>query len=107
MIKELNNLFKRDLEETRATPDDYEVLFSSDIGQRVLIDLMKRYHVGKPSFSFDKQGRVNLEASARSDAAKVIISDIVSRGKLRDSYAEKSKSKKDEGAKLSHAATNI
>ena len=95
--KLLSILLRRD--DNRATPEDYEAVFSSPEGQRVLTDLMIRYRVGRPSFSFDKIGRLDIAASARSDAAKTIISDLVDRGKLRAEEAEKP-SKAKEASKI-------
>ena len=88
MIKQLLSILKR-ADEDRATAEDYEALFSTPEGQRVLTDLAIRYRVGRPSFAFDKLGRVNTKASARSDAAKVIICDLIDRGKLKSQEAQK------------------
>jgi len=108
MIKRILSILRRDNVE-RATPEDYQAVFSSPEGQRVLADLAIRYRIGRPSFSFDKMGRLDIEASARSDAAKTIISDLIDRGKLRESEAEKpSRAKRDEKiTRLPQAATNI
>ena len=109
MIDKILQLFRRDEDESRATPEDYEATFSSESGQRVLLDLMVRYRVGKASFSFDKAGRLDIEASARSDAAKVIVADLAQRGKLKVGTADKpSKAKRDKKlTRLPQAATSI
>lgn len=88
MIAKILSILRKENVE-KATAQDYEIVFGSQEGQRILADLMLRYRVGRPSFAFDKNGRLDIEASARSDAAKAIVSDLVDRGKLRSEEAEK------------------
>lgn len=91
----------------RADSADYEAVFSTPQGKRVLGDLCLRYQVGGPSFLFDAKGRVDIAQSARNDAAKVIIADIVRRANFKAEKAEKPTRAKREVESLPSAATNI
>lgn len=78
MIKKLFKYFKDSAESTEqfASNEDYSDVFNSPKGKRVILDLMARYQVGKPTFIYDQAGKFNLEASSTSNAAKIIIQDI-------------------------------
>jgi hypothetical protein len=77
-----------------ADPADYEAVFMSPAGQRVLEDLWRRYHCDGPSMIFDKLGQFNLQGSAKVDACKEIIRDIHRRALYRPGSAKPKRKKK-------------
>ena len=93
----------------RASSADYDSVFSSPAGRRVLNDLAIRYQVGGPSLRFNRNGDVNLEHTAVVDAAKEIIRDILVRAKFKPEQAriKKRKTKDDEPTRLPTAATHL
>ena len=73
----------------KATAEDYEATFGTPSGERVLEDLIETFNVGRPSFTFDKVGKVDLEATARRDAAKMVVAFIVDKARFKGATAEK------------------
>jgi len=107
MIKRILAMQKSDAK-NRATSDDYETFFRSSIGNRILSDLINQFNVDGPSFVFDKNGRLDIEQSARVDAAKVILQYMITKSKYKANETERpTKAARGELDKLPDAATSI
>lgn len=107
MIKRILSILKRE-KLNRASSEDYETFFGSSIGNRILSDLIVQFNVGGPSFVFDKTGKLDIEQSARVDAAKVIIQYMMTKAKFKPDETERpTKASRGPLDKLPSASTSL
>lgn len=107
MIKRFLSIFRREML-NRASSEDYEDFFKSPMGNRILCDLIVQFNISGPSFVFDRSGKIDIEQSARVDAAKVIIQYMMTKAKFKPDETERqTKARRGHLDKLPSASTSI